>query len=60
MFRTFVNTGPGGHFLPKQAFFITVGNLPRIVFSLLDNFVLTWPETWQMLPHRPMQLLLRV
>ena len=38
LFCTFVYIGPVGHFLPKQACFATVKNLPRTVFSLLDNF----------------------
>ena len=58
LFSTFVNIGPVGHFLPKQACFFTVENWPRIVFCLLDNFLLTRPATWQLLPHPPMQLLL--
>ena len=30
--------GPVGRFLPKQAFFVTFENLPRIIFYFLVNF----------------------
>jgi hypothetical protein len=51
LFCTFVNVNLFGHFLSKQACFFTAENLPRIEFSLLDNFVLS-----RLLPQRPMQL----